>query len=69
MKYRGRAVVVSELDPVPSAFRVGPNVVVMSRAEAAKVMDGDAAARASIDAAIKRFDTERLRQALDEAAR
>lgn len=69
MMYFGRAVVISELDPVPSGLRIGPRVVVMNRREVRAIGAVDAVVRAQLLAAIRRYETQRLRQQLEQAAR
>lgn len=64
MKFDGRAIVVSVLDPVPSGLRIGPDVVVVSRAEAKALVAGDMAVERSLREAVDRHDRERLRRTL-----
>lgn len=60
MKFAGRACVISEIDPVPSGLRVGPNALVLSRAEARALRAGDAEVKARLQRAIDAHDRKRL---------
>lgn len=70
MKFQGRSVVVSELDPVPEGLRFGPNAVVLNRREISEISGGRGAAiTADLQEAMRLYDRERLRKILEDAGR
>lgn len=69
MKFAGRAVVVSSVDPVPRSLRVGAGVVVMTADEARAIADGDQATAQRLHDAIARHERGLLLRQLKEGAR
>lgn len=70
MKFAGRRVVVSKLDPVPELLRVGSDVVVMNEREIAAIKEGAGQAIADdLREAIKVYDRARLQKILEDAGR
>lgn len=64
MKYRGRAVVISETDPVPRSMRVQRDVVVLTKREAAAVARGDAKALVDLHRAIEVYERREFKKTL-----
>lgn len=57
-----RAVIISELDPVPSGMRVTPGALVISRREAEEINRGEDAPLRALERAVRRAELGQVKR-------